>query len=212
MSRTWTAKCWLGSSSGYVDLTVQAATITGAKEQLQNVYGAQQIINLREINPNRDQSSSGGCGGVLALLAVVVIGAMGGISKLTSGSSSIPESPAQGPQSPERVEPEPAPSPGPQAPAEAPTQQAFNNKCWYSNGGESLNYESCSITKRINSNGHTVFDLNGPDRETRSVILWNDKTSESIRNGESERGTWEVDSDGDIRVYMGSGNFAFQSI
>ena len=48
----WTAKCWLGSSSGYVNLEVEAATINGAKEQLENIYHAEQIINLREISSN----------------------------------------------------------------------------------------------------------------------------------------------------------------
>jgi hypothetical protein len=49
MSRRWTAKCWLGSKSGYVDIEVGASSLAGAKEQLQNIYGAEQIINLREI-------------------------------------------------------------------------------------------------------------------------------------------------------------------
>ena len=51
----WTAKCWLGSGSGYVDLEVDAATLNGAREQLKSIYGAEQIINLREI---RSSSSS----------------------------------------------------------------------------------------------------------------------------------------------------------
>jgi hypothetical protein len=46
----------MGSKSGYVDIEVNAATNNGAKEQLQNIYGAQQIVNLREI--------SGGSGGL----------------------------------------------------------------------------------------------------------------------------------------------------
>lgn len=52
----WTAKCWLGSASGYQDIEVSANTMTGAKEQLINTYGAQQILNLREV---RNSSSSG---------------------------------------------------------------------------------------------------------------------------------------------------------
>ena len=43
MSRRWTAKCWMGSSSGYVDIEVNASSINGAKEQLERVYGAEQI-------------------------------------------------------------------------------------------------------------------------------------------------------------------------
>ena len=54
----WSAKCWLGSKSGYVDLEVDAATWGGAEEQLKSIYGAQQIINLREIRSSSSISST----------------------------------------------------------------------------------------------------------------------------------------------------------
>lgn len=57
MSKRWTAKCWMGSKSGYVDIEVGASSWGGAKEQLQNVYGAEQIINLREIRGDGNGSS-----------------------------------------------------------------------------------------------------------------------------------------------------------
>jgi hypothetical protein len=53
----WVAKCWLGSQAGYQECEVDAATIGGAKQQLQRIYGAEQIINLREV---RGSGSSGG--------------------------------------------------------------------------------------------------------------------------------------------------------
>lgn len=56
----WTAKCWMGSASGYQDIEVSANTINGAHEQLKNIYGAEQIINLREIR----NSGGGGGGGI----------------------------------------------------------------------------------------------------------------------------------------------------
>jgi hypothetical protein len=58
----WTAKCWLGSASGYQDIEVSANTINGAHEQLKNIYGAEQIINLREV-----RGSGGGGGGGIEL-------------------------------------------------------------------------------------------------------------------------------------------------
>jgi hypothetical protein len=63
----------MGSSSGYVDLEVSAATLNGAKEQLQSIYGAQQIINLREIS-NRGGGSSSDSGAMvgLALIAGII--------------------------------------------------------------------------------------------------------------------------------------------
>ena len=54
----WTAKCWLGSSSGYQQLTVKSNTWTGAKEQLERIYGAEQIINLEEVRGSNNTNSS----------------------------------------------------------------------------------------------------------------------------------------------------------
>ena len=57
MSRRYTAKCWMGQKSGYVDIEVGASTSGGAREQLINVYGAESVVNLREI---REGSGGGG--------------------------------------------------------------------------------------------------------------------------------------------------------
>lgn len=65
----------MGSQSGYVDLEVSASTSNGAKEQMQRIYGAEQIINLREIHSRGgNSSSSSDSGGIFAL--VVVMGAI----------------------------------------------------------------------------------------------------------------------------------------
>lgn len=71
----FTAKCWLGSSSGYQDLEVSANTINGAKEQLQRTYGASQIINLREVRESRSGESFGGTSGSVALIGIIAAGA-----------------------------------------------------------------------------------------------------------------------------------------
>ncbi len=63
MSRRWTAKCWMGTQSGYVDIEVGASSMNGAKEQLQTIYGAQQIVNLREIRSGGGSSVSMPSGG-----------------------------------------------------------------------------------------------------------------------------------------------------
>lgn len=65
---TWRAKCWLGSSVGYQELEVQANTVHGAKQQLERVYGAEQIINLHEVrNHEYSSSDSGDVGGYLII-------------------------------------------------------------------------------------------------------------------------------------------------
>lgn len=68
----WTAKCWLGSANGYQDLEVQSNTAHGAKEQLERIYGAEQVINLRQVREESSASSSGEGSFVL----VVVLGAI----------------------------------------------------------------------------------------------------------------------------------------
>ena len=69
---TYRARCWLGSSSGYQELEVQSNTIQGAKEQFQRIYGAEQIINLREVRSGSSTSSSSGdVGGYLVLGAIL---------------------------------------------------------------------------------------------------------------------------------------------
>lgn len=77
----YTAKCWMGSKSGFQDIEVSANTIGGAKEQLQNIYGAEQIINLREVHSPMETvgsavSMSGGvviAGIIAALMALVLL-------------------------------------------------------------------------------------------------------------------------------------------
>jgi hypothetical protein len=64
----------MGSASGYVDIEVSANTINGAKEQLQSVYGAQQIINLREVSSNGGGLSSSLPSGS----SVWIVGLLGG--------------------------------------------------------------------------------------------------------------------------------------
>ena len=72
------AKCWLGSSSGYQTLEVKSNTLSGAKEQFQRIYGAQQVINLHQVRESNNssssvESSSGGwlIGGLVLIGAIV---------------------------------------------------------------------------------------------------------------------------------------------
>jgi formate-dependent nitrite reductase membrane component NrfD len=69
---TWRAKCWLGSSVGYQELEVQSNTLSGAKEQFERIYGAKQIIGLREVRSNNSKSSLGDVDGTVTLIAVLI--------------------------------------------------------------------------------------------------------------------------------------------
>lgn len=76
MSRRWTAKCWMGSNSGYVDIEVSAGTITGARDQLKNIYGAEQIINLREVRGGNSSGISTPSSGGVWLVGILGAGAL----------------------------------------------------------------------------------------------------------------------------------------
>ena len=68
---TWQAKCYLGSANGYQELTVQSNTFHGAKEQLERIYGATQVINLRRFVRGLAILVPTDVGGATALIAVL---------------------------------------------------------------------------------------------------------------------------------------------
>lgn len=101
---------------------------------------------------------------------------------------------------------EPAPAPVPQDPAgEVAT-------CWFQMepGASALQGSRCRVSSRRNANGHTVFDVEEPGGLVRSVLLWGDHSAEVLINGERFEGQWQEDADGDVRVQVGDGVFAFR--
>ena len=69
----------MGQKSGYVDIEVGASTSGGAREQLINVYGAESVVNLREIREGSGGGGldfSGGSGGTW------LVGLLGGAALL----------------------------------------------------------------------------------------------------------------------------------
>lgn len=84
--------------------------------------------------------------------------------------------------------------------------------CWFQmqQDAETLEGYRCTVTSRQNANGHTVFDVVEPGGLSRSVVLWEDKTVEVFLNGKRYEGQWEEDEEGDIRVRLPGGMFAFR--
>ena len=68
----------------------------------------------------------------------------------------------------------------------------------------------CSVTSRTNSNGQTVFDLIEPSGLKRTVLLSENQNAEVLLNGQRYEGQWIGDGDGDIRVHVDGGTFAFR--
>ena len=84
------------------------------------------------------------------------------------------------------------------------------NKCWFQmESGGRLIGNRCTVNSRVNNNGDKVFDVIEPSGLKRSVVLLDNKQVEVFLRGKRYTGTWEVDSNGDVRVTVGGGTFAF---
>lgn len=68
----------------------------------------------------------------------------------------------------------------------------------------------CNISQRVNANGDKVFDLVEPSGQRRSIVLWDNKEVEVFLQGQGSSGNWHVDDDGDVRVTLPAGTFAFK--
>ena len=71
---TWRAEVFVNSRVGRINTEVEAATFSGAKEQIYAKHGdVQQIVNLREVRSSSSSSggSSGDGSGALALVGLV---------------------------------------------------------------------------------------------------------------------------------------------
>ena len=75
---------------------------------------------------------------------------------------------------------------------------------------EQLQGFSCSVSSRVNSNGHTVYDVVEPGGLSRTMVLWEEHTAEVMISGQSHPASWQRDDDGDIQVSVNrSGVFVF---
>lgn len=105
----WTAEVFVDSTVGSITASVEAATPSGAEQQIRRIYGpVQQIVNLREVRGGGGGSAPepGGCGGVLLLiLAAICIGVFAGGEK-----KNLPSTPPESLSQPKsRVVQSPAP-------------------------------------------------------------------------------------------------------
>ena len=71
---TWKAEVFVNSRVGRINTEVEAATFSGAKEQIYAKHGdVQQIVNLRQVSSGGSSfTSDGDVGGYLILGAVLV--------------------------------------------------------------------------------------------------------------------------------------------
>jgi hypothetical protein len=73
----WTAQVFVNSNVGRITAEVEAATFSGAKEQIYAKYGkVQSITNLRQVRGNSSDSSSSSDGdgtGTVALIGIFIV-------------------------------------------------------------------------------------------------------------------------------------------
>lgn len=111
-----------------------------------------------------------------------------------------------------RPVPVPPAPPQPFNPSDPEGPQSAAPTCWFQMqpGAESLEGFQCAVSSRVNANGHTIYDVVEPNGLKRSIVLWQDKSAEVLINGQRYLGTWLEDEDGDIRVSVSGGVFAFR--
>ncbi len=93
--------------------------------------------------------------------------------------------------------------------------QARASSCWIMRAGtRRAPAFRCDVTRRINANGHTVWDIthfqgNGA---RFTVVMWSDYSAEVLINGERLRTTVNTDKAGDHWIDLGSyGSFIFST-
>ena len=58
--------------------------------------------------------------------------------------------------------------------------EAKTTRCWYGHANTQLTHTFCDVNRRVNANGHIVFDVSG----LGTIVLWKDNTAELIgKNG-----------------------------
>ena len=73
--------------------------------------------------------------------------------------------------------------------------------CWFEKGNTgSMAPTYCSTTRRINANGHVVFDIVDWQGTKMTLVLWDDNTAEIIVNGQVTMARHYYDRDGDLRL------------
>ena len=87
--------------------------------------------------------------------------------------------------------------------------------CHFGPAGQILTEDLCDVNRRVNANGHVVFDIKqvSTNRHVGTVVLWDDDTAEWIRNGKVIRNILTEDlPNGYIRLVDANDfNFIFQA-
>ena len=83
--------------------------------------------------------------------------------------------------------------------------------CWFTNGTHLVpNY--CQTTRRVNSNGHVVFDVVDHLGDKFTLVFWDNYTAEMInaRTGQVTNARTWFDAEGDLRIETSTGEMAIR--
>ena len=178
---TWTAEVFVNSSVGTITTEVEAASFSGARDQIYAKHGqVQSIRNLREVrrsDQSRSSASSGGPNGLLAVFGAVAI-----LIAIASGSFNQSPQPDANRQSPGPDGSGVPQSPAEQAPAPEPaTSQAlwgaFAISPSTSGSSYATGYESEEEAQRaaISSCGNNDCSVLGPFGPGFATLAESDK-------------------------------------
>ncbi len=157
--------------------------------------------------------------GIGLILSIVMRSPTTTASKQTTEQQTTTQDAAQAPTAPappERPEQKPTTikpmeSPPPPRPNVASSRTTGGHTCWFQTvRGGSLSGSNCQVRSRINVNNDRVFDVIEPSGLKRSIVLWDNDEVEVFLEGTRYVGTWYEDSEGDVRIDLPMGSFAFR--
>ena len=82
--------------------------------------------------------------------------------------------------------------------------------CWFENNRGTLSPSYCQTNRRINANGHVVFDIVDHRGDEVTLVLWNDDTAELLMGGDRVWARTWTDSSGDLRLESAYGEMAIR--
>ena len=93
---------------------------------------------------------------------------------------------------------------------------AASTSCWLGNRGQKLEHFDCYLNRRINYNGHVVWDVSTREHgKLFTFVLWGKESdtvglADFIVDGKDVRVRWHEDREGDIRLTGGKGQLAIR--
>ena len=83
---------------------------------------------------------------------------------------------------------------------------AKTTRCWYGHANTQLTHTFCDVNRRVNANGHIVFDVSG----LGTIVLWNDNTAELIGTDGDYTNNFITETSGrDVRLVNLDNNYNF---